>query len=194
MLDDVQQESARIVPFERPADVAEASAPEPVTLAPLELSRGRRPTWPTLAALAFTTGLAAIGLGAWSVFTETRSDRRAEPDPGLDRSLAVLADSSAVRYPLRGSVGRVALVATENGSAVIALDGLGSAPDGRSYRVWVVAPGSATPVADVAFSGSERVVPLERRLVKGTRVAVTLEPSADVVSPSRPLRLSTVWP
>lgn len=181
------------MPFERPAGVTETPAPQPVALAPLELSRGRRPTWPTLAALAFATGLAAVGLGAWSMFTETRADRRASPDPGLDRSLAVLADSSAVRYPLRGSVGRIALVATEDGSAVIALDGLGHAPDGRAYRVWVVAPGSATPVADVAFSGSERVVPLERRLVKGTRVAVTLEPSNDAVSPSRPLRLSTVW-
>jgi hypothetical protein len=76
---------------------------------------------------------------------------------------------------------------------VITLDGLAPAPEGRAYRVWVVAPGSATPVADVEFSGSERVVPLERRLVKGTRVAVTLEPPGDVVSPSRPLRLSTVW-
>jgi len=189
----VQQESARIVPFERPAGVTQASAPQPVALAPVELPRGRRPAWPTLAALAFATGLAAVGLGAWSVLAETRADRRAEPDPGFARSLAVLADSTAVRYPLRGSVGRVALVATENGSAVIALDGLGRAPEGHAYRVWVVAPGSATPVADVGFSGSERVVPLERRLVKGTRVAVTLEPSGDVVTPSRPLSLPTVW-
>jgi anti-sigma-K factor RskA len=189
----VQHESPRLVPFERPAGVAEATAPHPIALAPLELHRGRRPAWPTLAALAFATGIAAVGLGAWSVFTETRADGRAEPDSGLARSLAVLADSSAVRYPLHGSVGRVALVATDNGSAVIALDGLGPAPEGRAYRVWVVAPGSATPVADIEFSGSERVVPLERRLVKGTRVAVTLEPRGEVVSPSRPLRLSTVW-
>ena len=182
------------MPFERPADVAEAPPPQRIAPAPFELPRGRRPTWPTLAALAFATGLVAVGLGVWSVFAETRADRRAGSDPDLDRAVAVLADSSAARYPLRGSVGRVALVATENGSAVIALNGLGPAPDGRSYRVWVVAPGSATPVADVAFSGSERAVPLERRLVTGTRVAVTLEPSGDVVSPSRPLRLSTVWP
>ena len=173
------------------AGVTEASAPQPVALAPLELPRGRRPRGRRSRHSPSPRGSrrSASAPGPCSprrAPTGARSRIR-----GLARSLAVLADSSAVRYPLRGSVGRVALVATENGSAVIALDGLGRAPEGRAYRVWVVAPGSATPVADVEFSGSERVVPLERRLVKGTRVAVTLEPRATSVSPSRPLRLST---
>ena len=48
-------------------------------------------------------------------------------------------------------------------------------------------------VAEATAPQPIALAPLERRLVKGTRVAVTLEPSGDVVSPSRPLRLSTVW-
>ena len=96
------------------------------------------------------------------------------------------------RYPFRGALGRIALVVTDTGAAVVALDGLGPAPTGSAYRVWLVPPGSATPVADVAFDGASPAVPLERRIPLGARVAVTLEPSGDATRPSRPLRLFAV--
>jgi hypothetical protein len=183
---------ARVVRLpERPGTV-EATPPRPLALPPLELPRGRRPGWATLAALAIVTGLAAIGVGAWSVATEPRSEPAPAPDTTVERALAVLADSSAERRPLRGSVGRIAVVVTAPGDAVLALDGLGPAPAGSTYRVWLVPRGSATPVGDAAFDASARVVPLERRVPRGTRVAVTLEPSADTLRPSRPLRLSVV--
>ena len=184
--------SATIIRLDRATDAVDATPPEPIQLQPIELPRSRRPGWPTLAALAIATGLVAIGLGAWSVFSEARSRPTAGEDAEVERSLAVLADSSAVRYPLRGSVGRVALVVTESDDAVLALDGLGPAPVGSTYRVWLVAPGSATPVGDAAFDAASPVVALERRIPSGTRVAVTLEPAADTTRPSRPLRLVAV--
>ena len=184
--------TATIVRLDRASDAVDATAPQPIQLQPVELPRSRRPGWPTLAALAIATGLAAIGLGAWSVFSEARSRPTAGEDAAVERSLAVLADSSAVRYPLRGSVGRVALVVTESDNAVLALDGLGPPPVGSIYRVWLVAPGSATPVGDAAFDATSPVISLERRIPAGTRVAVTLEPAADTTRPSRPLRLSVV--
>jgi hypothetical protein len=173
-------------------DAVDASPPRPVALPPVELPRARRPGWPTLAALALATGLAAIGIGAWSIVSEARSEPAPGPDPAAERALAVLADSTAERLPLRGSVGRIAVVVAGSGAAVIALDGLGPPPAGSTYRVWLVRRGSATPVGDVAFDATSRVVPLDRRVPPGTRVAVTLEPSADTVRPSRPLRLSVV--
>ena len=172
--------------------LVEATAPRPLILQPVDLPRARRPGWPTLAALAIATGIAAIGLGAWAVATEVRSEPSAGEDAAVERSLAVLADADAVRYPLRGSLGRVALVVAESGSAVIALDGLGPAPDGSVYRVWLVASGSATPVGDAAFDGTSPVVALERQIPPGTRVGVTLEPAPDTTRPSRPIRLSVV--
>ena len=184
--------TATIVRLDPPTDAVEATSPRPIALRPVELPRSRRPGWPTLAALAVTTGLAAIGLGAWSVVSETRSESTAGEDAAVERSLAVLADSSAVRYPFRGSVGRLALVVTESDEAVLALDGLGHAPAGSTYRVWLVAKGSATPVGDAAFDATSPVVALERRIPPGTRVAVTLEPAADTARPSRPLRLVAV--
>lgn len=170
----------------------EATSSLPTLLPSVELRRARRPGWATLAALAIATGLAAIGLGAWSVYAEARAEPATVSAPSAEQALAVLADASAERFPLRGSVGRIALVVTDAGAAALALDGLGPAPPGRVYRVWVVRPGSATPVGDAAFDASSRAVPLERRIPAGTRVGVTLEPSGDAMRPSRPLRLSAV--
>jgi Anti-sigma-K factor rskA len=186
-----QRETANVVPFERPSDVVEAAPPRPVALPPIELERARRPSWPTLAALAIATGLAAIGLGAWAVFDEVRATPDDSAQKALDQSLVVLTDSSAVRYPLRGSVGRIALVVKGDGAAVLVVDGLGAAPAGMTYQVWVVPPGSATPFPDATFDAATRVVPLLRTVSPGTRVGVTLEPSSGSETPSRPIRLVT---
>ena len=187
-----QREPASVVSFERPGDVVESTPPRPIALAPVELPRARRPGWPTLAALAIATGLAAVGLGAWSVLTEARSEPSQAEDAVVAQSLAVLADSTATRFPFRGSVGRIALLVTDSGDAVLALDGLGPSPEGSAYRAWLVPEGSATPVGDASFDAATPVVPLERRVPPGTRVAVTLEPSSDATRPSRPLRLTAV--
>ncbi|HET9242823.1 MAG TPA: anti-sigma factor, partial [Gaiella sp.] len=134
-------------------------------------------------------GLAAIGLGAWAVVDQARSTPDATTQRELDRALAVLADASAERYPLRGSVGRIALVVTAENEAALALDGLGPAPEGMTYQVWLVPAGSVTPLADATFDATARAVPLDRTVPAGARVGVTLEPPGGSERPSRPLRL-----
>jgi hypothetical protein len=183
---------ASVVPFERASDSVESTPPRPIALAPVELPRARRPGWPTLAALAIATGLAAVGLGAWSVLAEARSEPTGSEGTPVAQALAVLSASDAVRYPFRGSVGRIALVVTDSGDAVLTLDGLGPPPEGSVYRAWLVTEGSATPIADASFDAAAPVVGLERRVPLGTRVAVTLEPSRAATRPSRPLRLYAV--
>jgi hypothetical protein len=183
---------ASVVPLERASDIVESTAPRPIALAPVELPRARRPGWPTLAALAIATGLAAVGLGAWSLLAEARSEPSAAVGTTVAQALAVLTASDATRYPFRGSVGRIALVVTNSGDAVLTLDGLGPPPEGSVYRAWFVPDGSATPVGDASFDAATPVVGLERRVPLGTRVAVTLEPSGDATRPSRPLRLSAI--
>jgi hypothetical protein len=172
--------------------VVEASIGAPVPLPALVLAPPRRPGWPMLAALAITCGVAAVGLGAWALAAETGSDVTPASGPADERVLTVLTDSRAERYPLRASVGRITLVVAEDDRAVLALDGLGPAPDGRAYQAWLVSPGSATPIPDATFAGTERAVTIERLVTEGTRIAVTLEPAGGVERPSRPLRLSAV--
>jgi hypothetical protein len=185
---------ARLVPVEGPDEVVEAVEATPGARAPLpalELPRPRRPSWPTLAALAIASAVLAVALGAWALVAESRSDPAAGDVAARD-AVGVLADSSSERFVLRGSVGRIALVVGDGDRGVLTLDGLAPAPDGRTYVAWVVPPGSAVPARAGAFDGTERVVPLPRRIRPGARVAVTLEPSGDASRPSRSLRLVAV--
>ena len=164
-------------------------------LPPLEVEPPRKPSWPTLAALAIATGVAAVGLGVWAVVSEVRSGPEATPAlPGVERALAVLADARAERYPLQRSVGRIVLVVDRRDRAVLTLDGLGRAPAGSRYHAWLVAPGSAAPVAVAMFDASSPVVPLAQRVLPGARVAVTLEPATSAARPSRTLRLVALRP
>ena len=91
------------------------------------------------------------------VVADVRSgNEAASPDsPALERAVAILAGPATERFPLRGSVGRITLVVGAGERGVLALDGLGRAPDGRIYAAWLVPPGSATPVRVATFSGDE---------------------------------------
>ena len=186
--------SARLVAVQEQAP-REATPAVPVVLPALELPRARRPGWPTLASLAIATGLVALALGGWAIVSGTREDSvagvgRAE----LDQALTVLGAPGAERIPLHGSLQRIVLVAAPDGTAVLALHGLGPAPSGRDYEAWVVPPGSATPVPAGTFDGSGRVVLLTRPAPPGARVAVTLEADGGVDRPTRPLRLVAELP
>jgi hypothetical protein len=180
--------SAQIVPFTERASL-EATPAAPVSLAPVELPRARRPAWPTLASLAVATGLVALGLGGWAIVAGADDESVGLDGAQLDRALSLLAAPGTERIPLAGSVGRVVLVAGRDGAAVLSLTGLGSAPQGYDYEAWVVPPGSATPVPAGTFDGSERLVLLSRPAPPGSRVAVTLEANGGADRPTRPLRL-----
>lgn len=185
-----EQSAAQVVPFERRRGLVEPARIETVVLPPLTVPPPRKPTWPTLAALAIASGLAAVGLGAWAVLSEARStEKPVAPTPAVEPWLDVLTDGSARHYPLRNSVGRIALVVDDRDRGVLTLDGLGPAPEGSTYQVWFVPAGSARPYAAGTFDGTERVVPLPRPVRRGTRVGVTLEQAPGAVTPSRTLRL-----
>ena len=190
---------AHLVPLEvsqegvEPA-LLEASPGTPVPLPALELPRSRRPGWPTLAALGAGCGVAAILLGAWALVADVRSGNSdATPNgPALERAVAILAGPSTERFPLRGSMGRITLVVGAGERGVLAVDGLGRAPDGSVYTAWLVPPGSAAPVRVATFSADEPAVPLSRRVGRGARVGVTLEAEPAPDRPSRTLRLVAV--
>jgi Anti-sigma-K factor rskA, C-terminal len=186
---------AHLVALDPPDPLApalEASSGIPVPLPALEVPKARRPGWATLAALAAGCGVAAILLGSWALVAIVRSDDSVPSDARVETALAVLTDGHADRIPLRGSVGRITLVVDPDARAVLALDGLGPAPDGSLYSAWLVPEGSATPVSVATFSGRERAVPLGRAVPHGARIGVTLERSPAPEHPSRPIRLSAV--
>ena len=145
--------SAQLVSFadREPLEATPATA---AVLAPVELPRPRRPTWPTLASLAIATGLVALALGAWAIVSGADEGTTGLDRAQLDRALPLLAAPGAERIPLRGSVGRIVLVADRAGAALLSLAGLASAPDGYDYEAWVIPPESATPLPSTASSST----------------------------------------
>ena len=145
---------AHLVPLDVPPEgvepaLHEASPGTPVPLPALDLPRSRRPGWPTLAGARSRLrrrGDPARRVGSSSLMSAPATSASSPDAPALERAVAILAGPSTERFPLRGSMGRIALVVGAGERGVLALDGLGRAPDDRIYAAWLVPPGSATPV------------------------------------------------
>lgn len=162
-------------------------------LRPLELPPQRRPSGATLAALATVAGIAAVLLGGWAFLTSARDEAGPQAASPAE-AVRLLSRPGVERLPLRGSVGRIVLAVEGEDAGSLVLNGLGPAPDGMAYQMWVTAPGAARPTGAGLFSGTERVVSLERPVAPGATVAVTLEPAGGSPAPSRALKLVVTRP
>jgi hypothetical protein len=173
-------------PSARPDGEVGSSWAEPDAIRP---RRGL--SWLTLVTLAIAAGLAAIGVGGLALGSaggdEDASSSTSEK--GLERAVVLLARPDAIRRPLSGSVGRIVLVASPRGEAVLVLDGLGPPPDGMTYQAWVVSPTTGNTVSAALFDASRVVVALQARVLPGAIVGVTVEPRGGSSVPSRTFRL-----
>ena len=86
------------------------------------------------------------------------------------------------------------LLVGRQGDAVLMLNGLGLAPEGRAYQAWVTQPGPGETLPAGLFSGSERFVPLTERVAPGAQVSITLEDEGGASAPSRAPRLVALRP
>jgi anti-sigma-K factor RskA len=133
---------------------------------------GRRRSWTApLAAAAAIAASVAIGLGVW---TATR------PGEG-DALSAVLSQPGAKLVPL-GSRGAVALA--PNGDAALALT-VPPAPSGRTYEAWVIRGDKARPAGIFRGRDGTTVVQIDRRVPRGSVIAVTLERAGGVDQPTQ---------
>ena len=97
----------------------------------------------------------------------------------------MLADPSATSVSMKAGSGR--LVVANGGSAVLVLDDLTSAPEGKTYQAWVV--DGETPASAGTFSESDgrAVVPIPQPVPDGAVVAVTVEDEGGADKPTLPL-------
>jgi hypothetical protein len=166
------------------APVVEASAPQVVARPPVELPPSKRPDSTTLLGLAGAAGLAAAVLAALALaFALDEGDSSTLPAEDGE-ALALLAESGSERIPLAGAAGRMVLAVGAGSHAVILLDALEPAPEGKTYEAWVVGPGETTPLPAGLFSASERSVPLRRPVAPGATVGVTIEDAVGADTPS----------
>jgi anti-sigma-K factor RskA len=157
-----------------------AAHAEPQVVVPFE-SRSRRSV-PVLSAVAAVAAVIAVGLGVWA--TQLSGDLD-EARSALDsqRELAVvLADPEARTVALEQGQGR--LVVDPDGRAVLALRGLGPAPAGKTYEVWVMEAGVPTRAGLFAGRHDADLVRVEEAVDDGDVVAVTIEAAGGVDAPT----------
>jgi anti-sigma-K factor RskA len=151
-----------------------AAAPaERQVVVPFE--RKSRRTAPVLAGLAAVAAVVAIALGLWATLLSSDLD---EARSALD----VLADPDARTVSLQTGSGR--LVVDPDGRAVLVLDGLDEAPSGKTYEVWVIEDGSASPAGLFSATKKGDPVDVEGTVDEGDVVAVTVEKAGGVTEPS----------
>jgi anti-sigma-K factor RskA len=160
-------------PAPRPAlreRILEAARAERSNVVPI---RRRLPV--AVGAVAAVAATVAIALGLWGASVSNELDR--------ERSLlAILADPDAKTIPLEGATGRV--VVTDTGDAALVVSGLATAPEGKTYELWV-AEGDRMLPAGVFDARHERdVVRLTRPVPPGSGVAVTVEDDGGAEAPT----------
>jgi anti-sigma-K factor RskA len=125
----------------------------------------------------------ALALGIWGAGLSSDLD---ETRAALEReqaAAAVLADPDARSVALVEGDGR--LVVGADGEAVLVVDGLGPAPAGKTYELWVSAHGE-DPVPAGLFPGSDgrEVALVDGTVDTGEVVLVTIEPAGGVDAPT----------
>ena len=163
------------------ARILAAARAEPQNVVSLDGRRGSR-LIPALGAAAALAATAALALGLWGAgASRDLDDTRA----ALERQravTAVLSDPDARAVDLETGDGR--LVVGDDGAAVLVLDGLGPAPEGKTYEIWVSA-GAAPARAGLFDGGDERdVVPVGETVGPGSIVLVTVERAGGVDAPT----------
>ena len=138
---------------------------------------------PALGAVAAVAAVVALAFGLWgsnlsSDLDETRSALERER-----AAAAVLADPDARSVALVEGDGR--LVVGADGTSVLVVDGLGPAPAGKTYELWVSAQGQ-DPVPAGVFPGSDGrdVALLDEPVDAGEVVLVTIENAGGVEAPT----------
>jgi anti-sigma-K factor RskA len=135
-----------------------------------------RRRWPAaLGAVAAVAATVAIALGLWGSSVSDQLDR--------ERSIsAILADPDARAIPLKGANGRV--VVTDTGEAALVVSGLATAPEGKTYELWVAEDGKMLPAGVFDAQHERDVVRLTRPVPPGSGVAVTVEDDGGADAPT----------
>jgi len=145
-------------------------------------------SWRLTAPLAGAAALAAclaVALGLWANSLSSSLDEERSARKRQEQTLAVLGDPAARTSQLVGANGR--LVVSSNGSGALVLAGLRAAPEGKTYKIWVM-EGADAPRPAGLFDGApgKRVVGLTRPVPRGAQVAVTIERDGGVDAPTAP--------
>jgi anti-sigma factor RsiW len=156
-------------------------AEPPQNVIPLEARRQR--TAPVLGAVAAVAAVLALAVGLWAASLSRELD---DTRTALEReqvAAAILAEPDARSVALAEGEGR--LVVGPDGSAVLVVDGLGPAPAGKTYELWIAGHGD-DPVPAGLFPGAEglEIALVDGVVDEGEVVLVTIEQEGGVDAPT----------
>ena len=137
-----------------------------------------------LAAVTAVAATVAIGLGIYAISLNNDLDSARSALSVQESAAALLADSSATSVALQSGTGR--LVVGDGGDAVLVLNDLPAAPDGKTYQAWIVDDQMPVSAGTFVSTGDQAVVPIPQAVPEGAVVAVTLEESGGATSPTLP--------
>jgi len=164
--------------------ILEAARAEPQTVVSLdEARRRRRPQ--VLGAVAAIAAVVAIGLGIYAISLNNRLDDANSALAAQKGVASVLADPSATSVSMASGSGR--LVVGSSGSAVLVVDKLAPAPEGKTYQAWVVQGKTPAPAGTFDPTDGAAVVPIPQPVPDGAVVAVTMEDSGGADTPTLPI-------
>jgi anti-sigma-K factor RskA len=126
--------------------------------------RPRRWALPVATGVAAVAACAALAFGLWAVSLNNELGERAEA------------------IQLTGAEG--SLLIEPSGEATLIVDGLGRAPAGKTFEIWVIDEDRPLPAGLFPGAPGRSVIPLTRSVPEGAVVAVTLERSGGVQKPT----------
>ena len=126
--------------------------------------RPRRWTLPVATGVAAVAACAALAFGLWAASLNNELGERAEA------------------VALTGADG--SLLIEPSGEATLIVDGLGIAPAGTTFEIWVIEDDQPLPAGLFPGAPGRSAVPLTRPVPDGAVVAVTLERAGGVQQPT----------
>ena len=136
-----------------------------------------------LAGIAAAAATVAVGLGAWAgLLAGSLADER-EALNRQEQVIDILADEESQRVALSGADGLLAV--SPEGRAALVVQGLGPAPEGKTYEAWVIDDGRVAAAGLFDASDEREIVTLTRRVPRGASVAVTVERAGGVAQPTQ---------
>ena len=161
--------------------ILEAARAETQTVVPLD---SRRRTAPVLAAVSAVAAAVAIGLGIYTISLNGDLDDARLALTSQQRAAAVLADPTAESVELQSGAGR--LIVDADGDAVLVLNELPDAPEGKTYQAWIVDGQMPVSAGTFATASGSAIVPIPQAVPAGAVVAVTVERAGGASSPTLP--------
>jgi anti-sigma-K factor RskA len=140
---------------------------QPSNVVPLR----RRYALPAVTTVAVAAAAAAIVLGLWGSSLSSSLDRK-------DAIARVLATGK------RTTMGTASQVVVGSDGQAVVVSGLGRAPSGKTYELWVIQGDSVRSAGLFADGRPSSPVLLGRRVPKGAHVGLSIEKSGGVDKPT----------